>query len=129
MIITEVTDKATKKAFLDVARAIYKNDPVWVCPLDNDIEAVFDAAKNNFHQFGKATRWILRDDNGKLTGRIAAFINDKKAFNYEQPTGGVGFFECTDHQPAAFLLFDTAKKWLTENGMQAMDGPDQFWRK
>ncbi len=133
MIITEVKDKATKKAFLKVAHIIYKNDDVWVCPLDNDIEAVFDPAKNNFHQNGKCTRWILTDDSGQLIGRIAAFINNKKAFNYEQPTGGMGFFECINDEKAAFLLFDTAKKWLTENGMQAMDGPinfgenDNFW--
>jgi len=133
MTITEVTGKETKKAFLDVARIIYKDDTVWVCPLDNDIEAVFDPAKNNFHQNGKCTRWILRDNNGKLIGRVAAFINNKKAFNYEQPTGGMGFFECINDREAAFLLFDTAKNWLKENGMQAMDGPinfgenDNFW--
>jgi hypothetical protein len=133
MIITEVTDKATKKAFLDAARVVYKDDKVWVCPLDNDIEAVFDPKKNNFHQDGKCTRWILIDDNGKLIGRVAAFINNKKAYHYEQPTGGMGFFECIDNQEAAFLLFDTAKNWLAKNGMQAMDGPinfgenDNFW--
>lgn len=133
MTITAVTDKPTKKAFLDVARIIYKNDPAWVCPLDNDIEAVFDPAKNNFHQHGKCTRWILTDDEGKLIGRVAAFINDKKALNYEQPTGGMGFFECINGEDAAFLLFDTAKKWLLKNGMAAMDGPinfgenDNFW--
>lgn len=133
MIISEVKDKATKKAFLDSARIIYKNDKIWVCPLDNDIEAVFDPAKNNFHRDGKCIRWILTDASGQLIGRIAAFINNKKAYNYEQPTGGIGFFECINNEEAAFLLFDTAKKWLAENGMQAMDGPinfgenDNFW--
>jgi hypothetical protein len=133
MTITEVTTEATKKAFLDAARIIYKNDKIWVCPLDNDIEAIFDPAKNNFHQNGKCTRWILTDNNGKLIGRIAAFINNKKAYNYDQPTGGIGFFECIENEEAAFLLFDTAKAWLKENGMMAMDGPinfgenDNFW--
>ena len=133
MQVTEVKSNADKKAFLDVARHIYRADNNWVCPLDNDIEAVFDPAKNNFHQHGKATRWILTDKNGQLIGRIAAFINDKKAYNFEQPTGGCGFFECIDDEQAAFLLFDTAKQWLQQNGMQAMDGPinfgenDNFW--
>jgi hypothetical protein len=133
MNIKEVTGKAERKAFLDIARIIYKNDDNWVCPLDNDIEAVFNPAKNNFHQHGKATRWILTGDDGTLIGRIAAFINDKKAYNYEQPTGGCGFFECINNKEAAFLLFDTAKNWLQQNGMQAMDGPinfgenDNFW--
>ncbi|QHS56707.1 GNAT family N-acetyltransferase [Mucilaginibacter sp. 14171R-50] len=133
MILTEVKSKADKKAFLDVARIIYKDDHNWVCPLDNDIEAVFDPLKNNFHSHGKATRWILKNDKGELIGRIAAFINDNKAYQYPQATGGCGFFECIDDRQAAFLLFDTAKSWLVQNGMQAMDGPinfgenDNFW--
>ncbi|WP_233268763.1 GNAT family N-acetyltransferase [Mucilaginibacter lacusdianchii] len=133
MTITEVADKTTQNAFLDTARFIYRNDPNWICPLDNDIEAVFDPSKNNFHQFGKATRWILTDNQGEPAGRIAAFINNKKAYNNAQPTGGMGFFECIDNEQAAFILFDTAKQWLAQNGMQAMDGPinfgenDTFW--
>ncbi|MES2809207.1 MAG: GNAT family N-acetyltransferase [Bacteroidota bacterium] len=126
MTITEVKDKVTKKAFLDTARVLYKNDANWVCPLDNDIDAVFDPHKNNFHQFGKCIRWILKNEQGQLIGRVAAFINNKKAFNYEQPTGGVGFFECIDNQEAANMLFDTAKSWLQQNGMEAMDGPINF---
>jgi len=133
MTTTAVDNKATKKAFLDVARVIYHDDKNWVCPLDIDIEAVFDPSKNNFHQHGKCTRWILTGENGQLIGRVAAFINDTKAYNYEQPTGGMGFFECIHDEKAAFLLFDTAKDWLKTHGMQAMDGPinfgenDNFW--
>ncbi|WP_345951457.1 GNAT family N-acetyltransferase [Mucilaginibacter sp. PAMB04274] len=133
MTITEVSNKQTRQAFLDTARYIYQHDSNWICPLDNDIEAVFDPSKNVFFNFGKACRWILTDDDGKPAGRVAAFINNKKAFNYEQPTGGMGFFECIENEKAAVLLFDTAKTWLQQNGMQAMDGPinfgenDMFW--
>jgi len=133
MTITEVNSPQTRKAFLDAARLIYQNDKNFICPLDNDIEAIFDPQKNVFFNFGKATRWILTNNEGKLIGRIAAFINEKKAYNYEQPTGGMGFFECINEEKAAFLLFDTAKQWLQQNGMQAMDGPinfgenDMFW--
>jgi hypothetical protein len=42
------------------------------------------------------------------------------------PVGGMGFFECINDQLAANLLFDTAKKWLQEKGMEAMDGPINF---
>ncbi|MBG0781584.1 MAG: GNAT family N-acetyltransferase [Bacteroidales bacterium] len=133
MKLSEVKTKAQRRAFLDIARELYKDDPVWVCPLDNVIEGVFDPKKNVFFEHGEAIRWILHDDNGKLIGRVAAFINRKKAFGYEQPTGGMGFFECIDDQNAAFMLFDQCKNWLTERGMEAMDGPinfgenDNFW--
>jgi hypothetical protein len=133
MKIIEVKDKKSIKSFLNMVHSIYKDDSIWVCPLDNDIEAVFDPTKNNFHNDGKCTRWILNNEEGITIGRIAAFINNKKAYNYEQPTGGVGFFECINNKEVAFLLFNTAKNWLAENGMKAMDGPinfgenDNFW--
>ncbi len=133
MDLIKVSDNRTEKMFLDTARVIYKNDPVWVCPLDNDIKTVFDPEKNPYHKHGVVDRWVLIDDNKKLIGRIAAFIDFNLAHSYEQPTGGIGFFECIDDKDAAFLLFDTAKEWLKEKGMEAMDGPinfgetDKYW--
>lgn len=126
MKIKEVNDNQLKKQFLDLPFNIYKDDPNWVCPLLNDIESVFDPAKNNFFSFGSCTRWILFDDQQRPIGRIAAFINEKKAYLEEQPTGGCGFFECINNEKAAFMLFDQAKSWLMERGMKAMNGPINF---
>ncbi|WP_411275123.1 GNAT family N-acetyltransferase [Daejeonella sp.] len=133
MIIKEVADARSAHEFLDVARRIYESDKTWVCPLDKDLIAVFDPNLNVFHSHGSITRWVLRSDDGKLIGRIAAFINEDKAYQAAQPTGGVGFFECINDQNAAGLLFDTAQAWLAARGMRAMDGPinfgenDSFW--
>lgn len=133
MQIIEVKDKKTIKQFLDVARILYKNDKNFICPLDLDIERIFDPKQNPYFNHGSCIRWILKDDRNRLIGRVAAFINEKKAFQFEQPTGGMGFFDCIDDENAAFLLFDTCKKWLEERGMKAMDGPinfsenDSFW--
>jgi len=133
MKITRVTDRNTRRKFLDIARVIYKDDKTWVCPLDNEIEAIFDPQKNPYFKHGEAERWILEDDNKKLTGRIAAFVDRNLAWSYDQPTGGIGFFECTDDNVSAYLLFDTAKEWLISKGMEAMDGPinfgetDKYW--
>ena len=122
----EVTDKHVAKQFLELPFSIYRNDAQWVCPLLNDIESVFDPQKNNFFSFGKCNRWILVDENNHTIGRIAAFINEKKAYNEEQPTGGCGFFECINDQTAANILFDQAKIWLESHGMWAMNGPINF---
>jgi hypothetical protein len=126
MQIIQVNDKKTIREFLKVPKILYKNDPVWVCPLDGETESIFDPKGNNFFTHGEASRWILKDDEGNLTGRVAAFINKNKAFTYQQPTGGMGFFECIDDHEAAFLLFDICRDWLEERGMQAMDGPINF---
>ena len=133
MQLIPVSSSPIKKEFLQVPHLIYQNDQNWICPLDQDVEKTFDPEKNIFFKHGECTRWILKDEQGKAIGRIAAFINTKKAFNYEQPTGGIGFFECIDNQDAAFKLFDIAQAWLKEKGMAAMDGPinfgenDTFW--
>lgn len=126
MQLTEVATKKTIREFLRVPRIIYAGDPFWVCPLDRETESIFDRDRNVFFQHGEAVRWILKDGSGKLIGRVAAFINRNKAFTYQQPTGGMGFFECTDSREAAFTLFDRCKTWLQERGMEAMDGPINF---
>lgn len=122
-----VSDQASQKAFLCTARILYANDKNWVCPLDSAIQAVFDPQKNHFFKHGTARRWVLFRGKENL-GRIAAFIDKRKAFSFAQPTGGIGFFECINDQKAANMLFDTAKQWLAQNGMQAMDGPINFGR-
>jgi hypothetical protein len=35
----------------------------------------------------------------------------------------LGFFDCIHDQNASDMLFDVAKHWLMQQGMQAMDGP------
>ncbi len=127
MQLIPVTDKATAQAFLQVPVVLHKNDPNWIRPLDKDINEVFDKEKNKAFRFGEIIRWILKDDAGKLIGRIAAFTNKKyKNKGDDVPVGGMGFFACINSQEAADLLFNNAKNWLIEHGMQAMDGPINF---
>jgi hypothetical protein len=127
MQIIPVNDKATHELFMSVPLIIYKNDKQWIRPLDKDVEEVFDAKKNKAFRFGKIQRWILKNEEGELIGRIAAFINKKyKNKGDEGEAGGMGFFECINNQDAADLLFNNAKHWLINEGMQTMDGPINF---
>lgn len=124
MQMHEVHTEADKKLFREMATDIYKNDPNWIRPLDNDIEQVFDTKKNKTFRHGECIRWILKDDNGNAIGRIAAFVNEK--YKNDQPTGGIGFFECINDQQAANFMFDHCKQWLQKRDMEAMDGPINF---
>lgn len=128
-----VSGKDEVREFLQFPAALYKNDKNWIRPLDQDIEAVFDPKKNKLLRHGETIRWILKDETGKTIGRIAVFYNQTTAKVNEQPTGGIGFFDCINNQEAAFFLFNAAKNWLENKGMEAMDGPinfgerDSFW--
>lgn len=125
MKIREVSDTGTEKEFYHLPHDIYQADSQWIAPLVQDVRKVFDPQKNPHFEHGECARWILTDGE-KTIGRIAAFINHRTAETEEQPTGGCGFFECTNNQQAANLLFDTAKTWLQERKMEAMDGPINF---
>jgi hypothetical protein len=127
MQLLEVTTEKLANLFLKVNVEINKANPNYIQPLNKDVRDVFDPKKNKAFRFGEAARWILTDDAGTLIGRIAAFTNKKyKNKGDDIPVGGIGFFDCINSQEAANMLFDVAKQWLVQKGMQAMDGPINF---
>jgi hypothetical protein len=127
MQLIEVTSSQLAKDFIAVNVALNKSNPNYIRPLDKDINEVFDSKKNKAFRHGEATQWILKDANGNYAGRIAALVNKKyKNKGDDVPVGGIGFFDCINDQDAADMLFDVAKHWLLQRGMQAMDGPINF---
>src|SRR5436190_20006382 len=95
--ISEVT-QADENTFIGFPHILYKNDPTFIAPLQNEIKKIFDPAANSFFQHGHCTRWLLYNNDKKLVGRIAAFINLEKAHTTGISTGGIGFFECINNQ-------------------------------
>ncbi len=77
MQIVEVKDRKGQKDFLRVNVELFKGEPNYIQPLDKDVEEVFNPQKNKAFRFGEAIRWVLKDERGKLIGRIAAFVNKK----------------------------------------------------
>src|SRR6056297_3180774 len=124
--IVEVNNPKRAKEFIMLPVRLYKNEKNFIRPLDQDVEDVFDPSKNKFFRNGEAIRWLLLNEKEETVGRVAAFIDRKTAYNNDQPTGGMGFFECIQDQEAAFMLFDQCKKWLEQRDMEAMDGPVNF---
>jgi hypothetical protein len=126
MHITEVKTRTDKKEFLRFPVKLYRDDPHWVCPLHSETESVFDPERNPAFRHGEAARWIIKGENNNTIGRVAAFVDHIRSGAYSQPTGGMGYFEVIENRDAAFMLFDTARKWLADRGMEAMDGPINF---
>jgi len=127
MQLTEVKDPKTVEEFIRTNVELNTGDPNYIRPLDKDIHLVFDEKKNKAFRHGECTRWILKDSDGKLIGRIAAFVNKRyKSKGDDVPVGGIGFFDCINSQEAADMLFDVAKHWLLQRGVEAMDGPINF---
>lgn len=127
----KVESAAQISEFLSFPGKLYKDDPHYIQPLNNDVEAVFDSKKNKFFRFGECERFLFLNDNNETVGRVAVFVNRK--YRNEQPTGGFGFFDCINDQPTADFIFDFCRNWHQQRGMEAMDGPinfgerDKFW--
>jgi len=127
MQVIEVTNADTVKDFLKVNALLNQHNPAYIRPIDNEVKDVFEPSKNKNYKYGESKRWIAKNDSGTLIGRIAAFTNSKyinKGTDFK--TGGIGFFDCINDQALADVLFDTAKTWLQNKGMEAMDGPINF---
>jgi len=131
--LREVVNLKDERIFLNMVDNIYQYEKNWVRPLDDEIIKIFNKDKNRRFRTGEAIRWIIFDTEKNPVGRIAAFYDKIGLNDWQQPTGGVGFFECVNDQNVANLLFDTAKSWLEKKGLEAMDGPvnfgnrDYFW--
>jgi len=131
--LIEVNNALKIKLFNEFPVRLYRNDAKWCRPLDVSVEEIFDYQQNKHLRNGKICRWIIEDVDGHCVGRIAAFYTEESFKRYEQPTGGIGFFDSINDREVAFLLFDTAREWLINNNIEAMDGPtnpgmrDAFW--
>jgi len=129
MQLIEVTTDALAEEFLDLPDKLYKSDKNYIRPLDSDIRNVFDKKTNVYFNYGKAVRYLLKDDSGQYIGRIAAYYDEYSAMQDEIYSGAFGFFECINDQEAANMLFNAAKKWLSTKGVLAINGPVNFGDK
>ena len=97
MEIIEVSTASHESAFIQLPVRLYKGEKNWIRPLDKDVKAVFNPKENKYFRHGECTRFLAYQNN-KVVGRVAVFIVRKSANKQDQPTGGMGFFECENKQ-------------------------------
>lgn len=120
VIITPVSGKADRKAFVDIAYRLNRADPNWVPPLRMEAEELITPGKNPF--FGHAdVQLFLARAAGKVVGRISAHI-DRLAIAMDAQqgmgpgTGNWGLLEAEDETVARELIA-AAESWLRDRGM------------
>jgi GNAT superfamily N-acetyltransferase len=121
VIVRPVETKQDRKAFVDFAWDVYRNDPAWVPPLKDEVHGLITAGKNPWFEHAKAQLW-LATRSGKVVGRISAQVDELVQQHMGQGTGQWGMFEALDGQAAAALIA-RAEEWLREQGMTRALGP------
>ena len=119
--VRPVISKADRKAFVDLAWAVYRDDPAWVPPLKAEVHALLDATRNPWFLHGRAQLW-LAERGGKVIGRISAQVDDLVQEHVQAGLGQWGMFEALDGDTAAALIA-TAEEWLRGQGMTLAMGP------
>ena len=119
--IRPVRSKKDKKAFINLAWEVYKDDAHWVPPLKDEVNGLITPGKNPWFEHAKAEFW-LAERGGTVVGRISAQVDELVQVHMEAGTGQWGMFEVLDAEAAAALI-NTAEDWLRQQGMKRALGP------
>ncbi len=119
--IRPVVTAADRRAFVDLAWDVYRDDPAWVPPLKSEVHALLDPNKNPWFGHARAALWLAERD-GRTVGRISAQVDDLVQTHMGAGTGQWGMFEALDGDAAAALIA-AAEDWLREAGMTRALGP------
>ena len=126
VIITPVSGKADRKAFIDLAYRINADDPSWVPPLRMEAEELITPGKNPFFDHADVQLFLARR-SGAVVGRISAHIDHlATAMDPSQGmgpgTGNWGLLEAED-EAVAQALIARAEDWLRHKGMTRVLAP------
>ncbi|MEO7602916.1 MAG: N-acetyltransferase [Sphingomicrobium sp.] len=119
--IRPVASKADRKAFVDFAWRVYRDDPAWVPPLKSEVMGLITPGENPWFEHARAQLWLAERD-GAVVGRISAQVDDLVQVHWEKGLGHWGLFEALDEETARALIA-TAESWLGEQGMANSMGP------
>ncbi len=120
--IEPVTSKRQQNEFIDFAWDLYREDPLWIPPLRQNIRELVNFSPHPFYTKNKVQCFLAKRE-GKVVGRIAAILNVGHIERYDEKRGFWGFFESIDDTEVSGALFDAVKAWFAEQGIHKMRGP------
>lgn len=120
----EVIEAPRVDDFIRFPLDLYSKDPFFVPQLNSDMRSLF-SQKNPFYQHAEI-KYFIALRNGKIAGRIAAFVNNRHNEFHREKTGFFGFFDCVDDSSVSDALYSKAVEFLRGKEMESMRGPMNF---
>ncbi|MDA8744691.1 N-acetyltransferase, partial [Rubripirellula amarantea] len=111
-----------RRAFLQLERTLYRDDPNWVPPIWDERKRLCGFKHHPFYIDNKCQAF-LATRGSEVVGRIVAIINRDHNERYNEQRGFFGFFESINDRDVAECLFETAGQWLRDQGMTDVRGP------
>jgi GNAT superfamily N-acetyltransferase len=109
------------KRFARLGYNLYRDDPYWVAPLEQDLYDLL-GDRNPFFENAEMSLWVAVQ-GGRDVGRIAGIIDRQHNECQEEHTAFFGFFECVNSRRVARALLDTVASWAVRKGMDRLLGP------
>lgn len=123
--IKEIKTKKDIRAFAKYPIELYKDCPYYVPNLRSDEIDTFNP-KKNFNLKENVIKGFLAYKDGKLVGRIAAFVNKKENELSGKKYIRFSRFECIDDIEVFKALLGAVERFGAECGMEIMHGPWGF---
>ena len=123
--IEKITFPHKIKDFIDFPHDLYAGDPNYVPELFLAQKDLLNPKKHPFYEHA-TLQMFLAYKNNKLVGRIAAIKNGTHLEFTKTKEGFFGFFECIEDYEVAKTLFDAAKDWIKQQGLDTIIGPTSF---
>src|SRR4029078_2874623 len=121
LTVRPIDSKADRKAFVDFAWDVYRDDPAWVPPLKDEVHGLITPGKNPWFEHAGAQLW-LAERAGKVVGRISAQVDELVQQYMGQGIGQWGFIDALDGEAAA-ARSPKPGGWLRAQGMPSARGP------
>lgn len=100
---------------------IYRDNELWVPPMNSEIQLLFDRDRHPFYESSEAV-FLLAEQRGQTVGRLAVIDNR----DYNDYTGRAdaffGYFESIEDQSVAEALFEAASRWAKARGLERIAG-------
>jgi hypothetical protein len=125
MNVHEVDSPRDMQNFIGFPYHLYRKDSVWIPPLRSEQKAQFNLKTNPFLEHCDWQLFLLKEE-GRVIGRIAAFIDKLFIDFWKERIGFFGYFECIQDKSASKMLLDAAKNWLQKLHCSSMRGPWSF---
>ncbi len=111
--------------FVELPFRLYRDCPVWVPPLVDDIRLMLNRRKYPFYEHSDAAFFLAARD-GRPVGRIAVLDNRHYNAHWNSRTAFFYLFDAEDDVEAAQALFAAAEAWAVGRGLTKMVGAKGF---
>jgi hypothetical protein len=125
-------DRKLLRKFVYFHWDLYRNEPQYIPLLDYEylgfkplgITGYFEPS-HLFFQHGEIT-FFLAERNGKIIGRVCAYVNHNHNKHTGDRIGFFGHFDCIDDHQVSDALLKASATWLKSRGMNVIRGPQNF---